>query len=513
MAAAVLLACGLGLGAQEEFSSSTYTGISVEASPQIFAVMCALDAAGFDADEGALAQMPARLALRGELLKMHGPATDALRQFYKDHALGNSEETLSRFMAFSIVVGPPPEFSFQIDRDLLSPEVLALDGFQDVLANFYKEADLGGRWTKIEPEYQPAIAGYQSSVRRIVTVSDAYVRELLKPANGRTFTVYVEPLVGNRTTFQNSGSQYVIVVGTGVQTPTSEIQHSYLHYLLDPLPLQYFLAVESKKALLEVAARAPLLPVQYRDDFEALTDECLIKAVELRLRHLPPQEAEPTLQEDDREGFILVRPLVEQLQKFEKAEPSMSYYFPDLIAGIKVDAEQKRLKSITFNSTETASSQPAPSQGNPQTSELDGWLAAGDRAISLQDGPGAEAAFEKVLGKYADEPRAEYGLAIASVLVGKAERAMELFQALVSKSGSLPADRQSGAATDPAILAWSHVYLGRIHDLSGERDSSLSEYRAALAIDGAPESARVAAQRGVDAAYKAPSHPGDTRNP
>lgn len=511
LAALFALACGLPISAQDEFSSSAYTGISVEPSPQIFAVMCALDAAGFDADESTLAEMPARMALRGDLLKMHGPATDALRQFYKQHVLANPEETLARFMAFSIVVGSPPKFPFLIDRDLLSPDVLALDGFQEILSDFYREANLGGRWAQIEPEYQPAVVRYQSAVRQIVTLTDAYTRDLLKQANGRSFTIYVEPLVGNRSTFQNTGEHYIIIVGSSTQIPVDEIRHAYLHYLLDPLPSEYFLTVETKKPLLEIAARAPLLPDQYRDDLEALMDECLIKAVELRLRHLSPQELESNLQEDDREGFILVRPLVVQLEKFEKAEPSLSYYFPDLLAGINVEAEQKRLKSVTFASEETTTpSKASASQANGQSSELDGWLADGNRAIALKDGPGAEAAFEKVLEKYPNEPRAEYGLAIASVLVGKADRAVELFQKLVSKSDNPSAN---GAATDPSILAWSHLYLGRIEDLAGEREQALSEYRAVLSVDGAPESARVAAQDGVDSAYKAPSHPGETQKP
>jgi hypothetical protein len=46
------------------------------------------------------------------------------------------------------------------------------------------------------------------------------------------------------------------------------------------------------------------------------------------------------------------------------------------------------------------------------------------------------------------------------------------------------------------------VYLGRIHDLEDERDEALIEYRVALAINGSPENARVAAQRGLDSAYK-----------
>jgi hypothetical protein len=39
---------------------------------------------------------------------------------------------------------------------------------------------------------------------------------------------------------------------------------------------------------------------------------------------------------------------------------------------------------------------------------------------------------------------------------------------------------------------------------------ALNEYRAALTVNGAPEAARVAAQNGIDAAYKLPPGMGDT---
>jgi hypothetical protein len=477
------------------------SGISVEASQQLFSTMCALDAAGFDAEESTLAEMPSRLALRGELLKLQGPATDALRHFYRDHNLADSGETLSRYITFALVSGPPPTFQYQGNADLLPPDVAALEGFQKVLAAFYREAHLDLRWTQIEPEYNHAIARYQSPVRRIVTVSNAYLREILKPMQGRTFTVFVEPLVGNRTNFRNFGDHYAIVVGTGAQLPLDDIQHAYLHFMLDPLPLRYRKQVETKYGLLNVAARAPQLPTEYRTDFLSFTDECLIKAVELRLRHVTPEKLEAALVENDKAGFILVRPFVTQLQKFEKAEPAMTYYFSDIIAGIDVSAELKRLQDFTFAPFQEA---PQPSQAavapEAQPAELDRWLAEGDHQIALKDAPAASATFEKVLAKYPNEPRAVYGLAIASILSGDGDRARELFEQLVAAPESGSAN--SGATSDPSILAWSHVYLGRIHDLEDERDQALIEYRTALAINGSPENARVAAQRGLDAAYK-----------
>jgi hypothetical protein len=487
--------------------AASSTGISVELNPQLFATMCALDAAGFDADVITMAEMPSRSALRDDLLKMQGPATEALRQFYRDHALADPAETLSRYITFALVIGPPPQFKYQVSQDLLPPDVLAIDGFREILANFYLEAHLETRWAKVEPEYDRALAPYSAAVRRIVTSTNAYLREVLKPIYGRTFSVYVEPLVGARANFRNLGDHYALVVGTGSPLPLEEIQHAYLHFVLDPLSLNQRDQIEKKSALLSIAARAPRLPVEYQNDFLALADECVVKAVELRLRRLPPEGLEVALAENDRSGFILVRPFVKGLQKFEKAEPAMSYYFPGLIAGLGVQEEQERLRGVTFAPLEPEAAKTGTAPAHDPAWELDRLLEKGDREIALQDAAAATATFESILKKYPDQQRALYGLAVASVLAGNAGRAKELFERLVATPApSAAGSGKSGEAVDPTIRAWSHVYLGRIRDLEGERDSALHEYRAALGVEGAPEAARVAAQRGVDAAYTPPAH-------
>jgi tetratricopeptide (TPR) repeat protein len=493
-------------------ASPASSGISVESNRQVFATMCALDAAGFDAESSTFAEMPGRLALRDQMLKVQGPAAEALRAFYRDHVLADPGETLSRYITFALVAGPPPSFKLVGGRDLIPPDALAIEGFQDILANFYAEARLDREWSRVEPEYDRAIARDQAPLRHIVTVTNAYLRELLKPERGRTFTVYVEPLVANRANFRNLGNHYAMVIGTG-SFPTEEVQHAYLHFMLDPLPLQYRKSVETKSGLLNVAAKAPRLPVVYQNDFLAFADECLIKAVELRLKRLSPAQLDALLNDMDQSGFVLVRPLVAQLQKFEKAEPAMSYYFPDLMAGVDVDTEQKRLKEVKFADVELAPTAAAnDNAAADEASELDTWLAEGDRQIAARDVPGARATFEKITAKYPDDARAVYGLAIAWVLSGtqgSAENAKDLFERLVSKPVSADPDAPKPIQTsDPKIVAWSHVYLGRIHDLEDERDQALGEYHLALAVDGAPEAARVAAQRGIAATYAPPARPG-----
>src|SRR5215467_12163679 len=110
--------------APQEKPPDNYSGIFVEPNQALFVTMCALDAAGFAADESTLSEMPSRLALREAMLKMQGRATEALRQFYRDHQLGDPGEMQSRYITFSLVVGPAPRFDFQMNHDLLPPDVL-----------------------------------------------------------------------------------------------------------------------------------------------------------------------------------------------------------------------------------------------------------------------------------------------------------------------------------------------------------------------------------------------------
>jgi len=264
------------------------------------------------------------------------------------------------------------------------------------------------------------------------------------------------------------------------------------------LPLENRGIIMRKAALLNIAARAPQLPPEYVGDFLALADECFIQAVDLRLQRLSPVQLEAALKEADGSGYILVRPMVQQLLKFEKDTPAMTYYFSDLVEAIDVASEQKRLQKIDFTAAPSPSASAAP---QTQQETLTKMMDQGDREIALQQAPAAEAIFQKVLAQSPNQPRALYGLAIASVLGGKADVAKDLFEKIVSLSAPPAAGQGAAPGPDSSQLAWSHIYLGRIHDLQGERDLALGEYQAALAVNGAPESARTAAQRGVQVAY------------
>jgi hypothetical protein len=58
---------------------------------------------------------------------------------------------------------------------------------------------------------------------------------------------------------------------------------------------------------------------------------------------------------------------------------------------------------------------------------------------------------------------------------------------------------------DPRVIAWSHIYLGRILDLQDDRDDALVQYKAALDTGDTSADTKAAAERGLKAPYEPPA--------
>lgn len=487
--------------------------------------MCALHAAGFAAGVNTSGGHPMRAQLKDFLQGQHGPAVDALREYYKQHQLGDDGSTLSQYIWFAIVAGPAPKFQYVLRHDELPPEVLGIEDFNEVLSAYYAEQNIRALWRKLDGVYNQEIARLHEPVTQIVTVSTSYLREIVEPTSPRTFSVFIEPLVGRKTNVLNFAEHYAIVLGGNSDIPTREIRHAFLHFMLDPMALKYSHVVAVKRPLLDIAARAPRLPGEFKEDFSSFFTECLVRAVEIRLQRLSPGQVAAALDRADSNGFVLVRPLLRELGSFEKSEPSMTLYFPDLVRAIDSATEAKRLQTVQFAGADATAAENAQTEGEPvkpklaarlpsavpDDPEVVAALTEGERQISLQHTEEARAAFAKVLKKYPDQSRAWYGMALVALLEGKGKRAMELLESLTGGAGSGKRDeaakdnRSAGPqrgipsrSEDPLVVAWSHFYLGRMYDDDGEHQRAVDEYRAAVSVPDAPERAKSAAQRALD---------------
>jgi len=305
--------------------------------------------------------------------------------------------------------------------------------------------------------------------------------------------------VGRITNVRNFGDHYALVLSGGEEIPTDIVRHAFLHYLLDPLPLMYSHVIAVKRPLFESAATAPRLAPELKDDFASYFAECTVRAVELKLKRMSPGERDAAMSRDDEDGYVLVRPLFVALSKFENSEPSMKYFFPDLVRSIDVAAETKRLSAVKFAQVESA--QPGDEAASekiarlrraapttvPNDADVIAALTEGERQIAAKNPRAAEASFQKVLTRYPDQPRAWFGIGVVASLDQDAARAKQVFGRLTTG--------EHAATQDPMVMAWSHVYLGRIYDSEGNPSVAKAEFESALAVEGAPEQAKQAAQR------------------
>jgi len=475
------------------------TNITVDGNEAMFATMCALYAAGFESDVSTDNWSAFRSQMRERLRNQQGPAVDALREFYRGHQSRDLGEMLSRYVWFGIVSGPAPKFQPVLRRDELPPDVLLLEGFSEILSNYYTEQNIGQLWRQVQPVYNREIERLHEPISQIVLVANSYLREVADPAQPRTFSILVEPLVGRITNVRNFADHYAIVLSGSEEIPTDVVRHAFLHFLLDPLPLMYTHVIAVKRPAYELAAKAPRLAPDLKDDFSSWFAECLVRAVELKLKRLSPGEREAALNGNDANGYTMVRPFFDGLTGFEKNEPSMRNYFPDLIRGIDVKTETARVRSLTFApvNREQASAQLSEEDVTgkrrpvmptvPGDADTIAQLTVGERLIADRNARGAEAAFKAVLVKDPDQIRAWYGLGLVALLDHDAVRAKEVFGRLTSG--------EHAAAQDPMVLAWSHVFLARVLDEEGQLEQSKSEYQAALAVQGAPARAQQAATK------------------
>ena len=262
--------------------------VTVDGSEAMFTTMCALLAAGFEADVSADNWSAFRAQMRERMQHQDGPAVQALREFYQAHRVRDAGLMLSRYLWFGLVSGPAPSFTLKLRRDELPPEVLTLEGFSEILANYYQEQHIGQLWRQAQPIYNREIGRLHESVSQVVFLSNGYLRELSDSGSLRTFTIVVEPLVGRITNVRNFGDHYAIVLSGANDIPIDVVRHAYLHYLLDPLPLQYPRVIAAKRPVFEKAALAPRLSPGVKDDFPSYFAECAVRSVELKLKRMSP---------------------------------------------------------------------------------------------------------------------------------------------------------------------------------------------------------------------------------
>jgi tetratricopeptide (TPR) repeat protein len=461
----------------------------LDASETLFTVLAALDAAGFEGDLDSTANSPVRKQVRDLITARHLFSLDALKRAFADFHLEDPGANLSQYISFALTMDAPPDFHSRFKPEELPPDVRRLEGLDVRIAKFYEEAGIGNLWKQFRPDYDRVIYDYHAGVTQALLETNAYLRNPTSGSRGRRFQIYVD-LLGppNQVQTRSYRDDYFVVVTPSAEPQIDQVRHAYLHYLLDPLALRYYDTLSRLKPLGEFANPAPALDNSFKNDFLLLATECIIKAVESRLAH-SAQEKQALAVQAMSEGFVLTPALAENLALYEKQELAMSQYYLDLVGQIDLAHEDKRLEKVKFAEQAAVKVvKPAPPPSAPVLTGAERLLADAEELYTKRDLPQARERYLKVLDQTDDKPmhaRAYYGLARIAALDKDPELSEKLFQKTLEMS------------PDNETKSWAYLYLGRLADAAGERVEAEKNYRAALAIEGAPASVKAAAEKGL----------------
>ena len=461
----------------------------LDASETLFTVLAAINAAGYDTALDSNANSPLRKQLRAAIAAKHLDSVDRLKKFFAEHHPKNGGSDLSQYISFALSTNGPPDFELRFQAAEVPPDVRPLDGLDQLLARFYSEANIADLWRQSQPAFDQMIAAYHAGVTKALLESNAYLRNPTSGFRGRRFQIYVD-LLGqpNEVQTRSYKDEYFVIVTPSVDPMVDEVRHAYLHYLLDPLALRYFDQLNRLKGLADFAQPAPALDDAYKEDFLLMATECVIKAVESRLAY-GAANRQASVEQALREGFVLVPGLADALAVYEKQDHAMRLYFPDLISQVDLAREDKRLANVKFASAAAGKkAKAAPPPPEPVLTGAEKTLADAEELYARHELPAAREAYLKVLqqpSQSALHAKAYYGLARIAALDRDPELAEKLFQKTLELS------------PDDNTKSWAHLYLGRLADASGDRPQAEKNYRAVLAIPGAPASARTAAEKGL----------------
>ena len=415
-------------------------------------------------------------------------------QVYADLQQPDSSRTLAQYVSLALYLNPPPALTPRVRDTELPPDATAVFGFLPLMQKFYQVAGLHAIWERHREAYSALTERYHEPLSKMLFDTEIYLKLPSSGYLGHQFTVYLDPMgAPGQTNARNYGPDYFVVIsaGKGSSLKVEQIRHTYLHYLLDPLALKYPATLKRLEPLLDAVKTAPM-DESFKNDISLLVTECLIRAIEARtgpMGKASEEARDQAVEASMEQGFILTGYYYDALVQFEKDPAGLRNAYGDMLTGIEVGKEEKRAAQIQFaNQADTE----LLHLSRPLEGKL---LVTAEQRLSAGDAETAQKLAQEALDEKSEDPgRALFILAQVATMNRDIQGARNYFQ------------RALEVAQEPKVVAWSHIYLGRIFDLQEDRAAALDHYRAALNAGALLPEAKAAAERGLQQPYEPPSH-------
>jgi len=503
--------------------------ISLISSEPVFVMAAALNACGYDdgIEESAAIRKRVREEINAALAKSEDARAkrDKVCLYIAQHRLTGSVHDISQYISLALYLSPPPDLETTADLPEMPPDSTQVVEIAPLLRDFEAAVNLHGIWLAVRRSYDQETDRLHDPLSQMIVATNLYLKMPATTYDGRRFVVVIEPMLSPRiVNARIYGTDYVVVVSpVNGQIRMDDVRHTYLHYVIEPLLYARSNAIDRMQPILKEIHDAPL-EFRFRTDTVSLAVECLIKAIEARTMDtgipvykipagvqrsdLPRYERERQANQDKidavriaavhhdmTQGFVVTQYFYEQLLQFEKDPASLRDTIGEMVYGMDIPQQVHRAREVEFDKQADGD---VLQQRKPRVlTGLDlaeAKLSAGDVATATAMARQALAVHSDTLESVNQEARADFILARAAIMTGHPDQAVDRFQKTLASS------------KDPRLLAWSHIYLGRMLDLDCKRDQALTEYQKALSVRDGQQDTRLAAERGVKTAYSVKGH-------
>jgi tetratricopeptide (TPR) repeat protein len=176
------------------------------------------------------------------------------------------------------------------------------------------------------------------------------------------------------------------------------------------------------------------------------------------------------------------------MTQFEKDPAGIRNAFADLLNAVDLKKEAKRASETHFASAASPELLNYSRLKNPHL------LQAAEKRLAAGDLKAAQELAQQALdGNHEDKGRALFIMAQVATANKDMAGATGYFEQALK------------LAQEPKVVAWSHIYLGRIFDLQEQREAAVDHYRAALTAAGTLPEVKAAAERGLQQPYEPPA--------
>lgn len=492
----------------------------MQTSESVFDVMAGLNSCGYN--EGLDVSDPVRQKVRNDIddalrnSETAREARDQLCTFVRSHTMGSQSLNLAAYISLSLFLSPPPALTTNMATSDLPPDVEPLLGMAPLLRKFSQAVNLHLIWALHREAYDAEVVTAHKAMSSMLIQTDLYLKQPPPSFGPRRFIVILEPLISpGQVNARVYGGDYIVVESpVNGKIDLKPVKHTYLRFILEPLIYSRSKSIDKLTPILELVQSAPI-PFEFKSDILSLVTECMIRAIEAHTMdtgvtpykipaHFDRSQAaainsaenryeqqvadvrKKAVRQDMVQGYILTQYFYQHLEGFDEHSETLEQMVGEMVYGMNADAEKHSVDKIVFEAPDNRDAVlPVPG--------TDKLLDQGEHKLVAGDPVSAAGLAQKALAEHTSDPgRAQFLLARADIMQNKMDSAETAFREATKVSHN------------PRTIAWSHIYLGRLADLQGNRDAAVAQYQQAMKTRDSKPDTKQAAEAGLKAPFAPP---------